>query len=1302
MFLLYNFAKKDYGVIMKNKKIGIFVLVALLSLSNVVMASDSVDYSLTQEVSSERIKANKDTLLKVQDAIDAKDFQTAITLLTGYINEKPKRYDAYKLRGDAYYAIRRYDLAQEDFQTAVNLKSADDKLLTNTKYVTAIVLGADKNEQLQNAELGELYGALMYAQKAQNNSDYLNSYEKAVKYNSHIYLPQPNKNDINKINCPQKYGKILNPKGIDEKIYGAISDIENANYNEALYKLQSVTSEYPDYYLGYYLTGVALSELEKDDDAIQSFEKAAALNPFDFESYASLGQIYYSKAETTFSQDDARKSVDYFHKALRLNENCPTYYFYIGMNELQSGNTNVAIANFDKAIKINPNDYNSIYYKSIAQYINGKYQDVVDSTTKLLYRHVSNYNSVLYLRALAYTKLNQPEKALQDLDSIENNIEDIYNSDIKKTTPREKSLETYIHYLKAQIEHSKGAGAASDNSKAYVNPIINRLDNAKKAIAPYEKSLQGNEISLNDYTKFESFYSTSLPKLLESGAIITYEDIDNQYDYIRTTFDDLGISFLYTNPDYKMTTIKDYPYKKYSSKLSAQDRQTLLTRPYSDVKNVELAQEQDILRKSTPQSELIMQEGQQSLAQMLASNVVEENQRITSKQLSSRPAIEDTKLKEDLSKAEFKPETPDAEKINTSKNIASGEIHESQTPAVSSENNKKLNDILTEEKSILNKPVIRPETNIETTQGGNLKISVKNPVPSSDIEIKTAEKPLVTLANDASEKVANVVSKSDSALEPMVFKAEKIEQTGDIEIKYSQPKTADNLVNQPKRNILAARNSMNDALTTLSSDTEKLSDTAISSVENETEETNYNQSEIWKYQRPDAMRDMEHELQDIIDKNQPIIKVPKEIVEKHAKIETEELASKNAQIPFVIDDINDIVELDTNNLSQKINNNESDLFTHSTVFGPNVQKDVLPPVTLPEEPFIPEVPKSKLQNAQESAVETVATASEIEKKVQNTAQQVVVPEIRTNSEKVVTDAAEDIAEGITEQKSIVSEETENISEIMDKVIAQDEMKEEFTQIADTTVVRPVSEDVAVVESAQMTKRRLKEEAKLAKAQAKREKAEVKAIVKAEKLRLKEEAKLKKQQDKLISDAQKTLLKEQKAQIKEEKQKLKEEVKQVKEQLQEEKKLAKAQGQNVKETKQSWLKSKIANLHKKQSEADKIVKEQEKQAKKLAKAQAKLAEQKDETKIQRLKARLAQSKNNALTKEEKLAQKAQLKAERAAAREQYKAKQAAKKAAQKAAKEQAKAEKAVNNTVKSENKKLNVKNIFSKMKFWKKK
>ena len=101
--------------------------------------------------------------------MDKKEFEEAIGYLTTYINSKPKNYEAYKLRGECYYELREYKLAQADFEVAVKLKANDDKFVTGAKVFSAVLLGADKQEQYQNPELGNLYALLMYSQKAQNN-----------------------------------------------------------------------------------------------------------------------------------------------------------------------------------------------------------------------------------------------------------------------------------------------------------------------------------------------------------------------------------------------------------------------------------------------------------------------------------------------------------------------------------------------------------------------------------------------------------------------------------------------------------------------------------------------------------------------------------------------------------------------------------------------------------------------------------------------------------------------------------------------------------------------------------------------------------------------------------------------------------------------------------------------------------------------------------------------------------------------------------------------------------------------------
>lgn len=605
---------------MVNKKICALLVLMMMGTytisQNSVYAEDTT--SETTEVSV--IKGNKDAFEMVENLIAKKNYQESLKYLDAYISSKPKKYEAYKLRGDAYYALRRYNLAEKDYQTAIDLKTDDDKFVTGTKVLSAVVLGADKQEQLQNPELGNLYAKLMYAQKAQNKTSYESSYAKAVELNSHIYLPQPKKDEISQINCPQKYGKVFNPQGDDKFLYDAINDIENENYRDSVFKSQYLITNYPDYYLGYYLNGVALAGMEQDEDAIVAFNNALKKNPYDFESLASLGQLYYAQAEKTFSVDDAKKSTEYFRQALKLNPNCNSYYFYIGLNDLLQGKVSSAIENFDSAIKLKSNDYNSQYYKIIAQYINGDYSSVVSGAGKLLYRRVSNYNSVMYLKALAEYKQGQSDLALEDLEKIYNSTTDIYNSDVRYVSNKEKTLLGYCYYLKALILAQKGMGTKSDMAEAYSNPIIAQLAATEKMLNAYKPEFVNGKVSLEDYKKFNNAYNSAVGLLKQSNIVITPEDIDTQYDYIRTTFDDLGVTFVYKNPNYRISAIDNYVFKKYSSKLSVEDFQTLSEGVAEDEVLALRPKTNDspVLAQQTSQEVLLGDEKTTSIAQILA------------------------------------------------------------------------------------------------------------------------------------------------------------------------------------------------------------------------------------------------------------------------------------------------------------------------------------------------------------------------------------------------------------------------------------------------------------------------------------------------------------------------------------------------------------------------------------------------------------------------------------------------------------------------------------------------------------
>ncbi len=1091
---------------MNNKKLCILISIMVLGITNISYAEEiqSIENSTNTTISQEdeNIKANKATYEKAVLAMENKDYQSAIVYLTVYINAKPKKYEAYKLRGDCFYALRQYSLAEKDYQTAINLKTADDKLMTGTKYVSAVILGADKNEQLQNPELGNLYGRLMYAQKALGNNEYQTAYANAVKYNSHIYLPQPKKEDISKINFPQKYGKVVNPTGADEYIYGAIEDIEEEKYNDAIFKSQYLISNYPKYFLGYYLNGVALSGLEKGDEALIAFNKALEKNPYDFESMASLGDIYFDKAQITFSQDDARKSIEYFKKALEYNKNCYLYHFYIGMNELQLGNTDTAISEFNKAIKIKPNDYNSLYYKLIAQYINKDYTSVLNGATKLLYKRVSNYNSVLYLRALAYFESKDYEKASMDLDTILGNMDDIYNADIKVLSQKERTLENYVYYLRAKISLVQGNGAKSDLEKAYQNPIIAMLDKVQKAIKPYEESLNGENLSLEDYEKYSAFYETRLPKLLQSGAVVTENDIDNQYDYIRTTFGDMGLSFEYTNPDYKLSTIKDYPYKKYYSKLSSQDLEQIKTseeakndventknvlpklrmssesvQPYIEPGEGSLAKEFAAsekketkekgvisLQESTPQEEMLVSPSETSLAQILATNSFGILGPVIPEELKETDAKTSISVPESARQEVLNPVITDEKSAS---NASSGEpfIYTNKPSSINKENAQNVKKIVEDEKKLDESSAV----------ADGIKITAEEIKESREISIKYKNPEDVTeTVEQEVKKVIKVQPEPENIIEKhAVINTDEIDITNKIEPVINPEdeviildKTLKPLYSQEDKLATEALtnnnfNKKNDFMR-LSSDIEKFNDTSVQKALVDVSQT--------QTQEPSNIS---------IKLEEPSVTIPETEVLNNEKI---------VEVPIVnVPEITDIPPAETKNVEKNENiaaiNDVSEISLRpKTEETPVENKEIINDTLSDATPQSVEIEKERLEIAKIKAAEEAKARK---------------AEIKVQKEKI---------------KELAKTEKQKAK--LDAIIQKEQLK---------------AEKVKAKELAKELKTQEKETKKLQKAQINSEKLKEKELKQAEKAKAKAEMQAQKEQKTIDKAHQKEQLKIQKAQ-----------------------------------------------------------------------------------------------------------------------------------------------------------------------------
>lgn len=714
----------------KINKVGLLVTIMILGVTNLSQNTAFCEPAtegviLTAPETESVIKANKETLENAKSEMSNKNYQAAIKYLDIYIDKKPKKYEGYKLRGECYYALRKYDLAQKDFQTAVDIKTSDDKFITGTKIVGAVVLGADKSEQYQNTELGNLYGKLYYAQKALNNSEYETSFKNAFRYNSHIYLPKPNANDILKINCPQKYGKILNPQGIDADIMNIINDVESGDYHEAAYKLPNITTAYPEYYLGHYLTGVVMVGLEQENDAIKSFERALELNPDDFESLASLGQIYYTEAEKKLSKSDAQKSINYFEKALNLNPHLSTYNYYIGLNNLILGNNQNAIESFNNAISKRANDYNSQYYRAIAQYLVGDYQSVEDSTTKLLNKHVSNYNSVLYLRALAKSKSNNEDGALEDIEKAFSSMEDIYNADVKTLSAKEQTLKSYLHYLKAKILENKGEDSNNEYELAFQNPIIKTLN------------------SDTDYDFTIKFY-----------------DLENQMDYIKTTFENIG-QIYFDGEDYRLS------------------KKVIIEKPLTD------NSENEALERDTSIFEPTVE---QKFVQMNLQNQTQDE--IEEKQKTPQITLKQSSDPEELI-IQNPEETSLAQILASKSNIKPDKIDETET--ISEITNTKTN---TEN---IEKSVIEKE-NVISNKNDNTVISAPVQKETEDFNIRYENERVAQVKENISENITKVSEEiketAEKISEPLLTVAKEIKETPEFKITYNDEPQKDKILEE--------------------------------------------------------------------------------------------------------------------------------------------------------------------------------------------------------------------------------------------------------------------------------------------------------------------------------------------------------------------------------------------------------------------------------------------------------------------------------------------------------------------------
>lgn len=216
----------------------------------------------------------------------------------------------------------------------------------------------------------------------------------------------------------------------------------------------TITEENMQRATAHYKLGVSYLNENNVQSAFVEFQKALELNPNDKEVLNAIGVIYLLKLE------DFQKAIDFFQRAIRVDQNFSDGYNNLGFAYEKAGRFNDAIDSYKKALS-NPvyrtaekayNNLGRVYYRL------GRYDEAIDAYKEAIKR-VADFHPSYYGLALCYNakgKYGDASTAIVraiELDPLYRGdkakaIHDLRNRKIRAKADDEKDIENWLEILK--------------------------------------------------------------------------------------------------------------------------------------------------------------------------------------------------------------------------------------------------------------------------------------------------------------------------------------------------------------------------------------------------------------------------------------------------------------------------------------------------------------------------------------------------------------------------------------------------------------------------------------------------------------------------------------------------------------------------------------------------------------------------------------------------------------------------------------------------------------------------------------
>ena len=241
-----------------------------------------------------------------------------------------------------------------------------------------------------------------------------------------------------------------------------------------------VIKNYPDTVpFAYISRGLAFEQLGQDEQAIENFDKAIAINPTSDKFYMNRGNVFKKNGQYD------RAFTDY-DRAIALNPSLFEAYNNRGLIFYMKGQYERAIAEFDRAIALKPSAFEVYNNRGLIFYVNGQLDRALAEFDKAIALNPSD--DLAYLtRGLIYEELLQPSKAIENYT--------------KTITLKPSSHEAYYHlgvlYTEAgsferAMEFANKAIAINPNNARYYSDrgvTYARLGQREKALDDFNKTI---------------------------------------------------------------------------------------------------------------------------------------------------------------------------------------------------------------------------------------------------------------------------------------------------------------------------------------------------------------------------------------------------------------------------------------------------------------------------------------------------------------------------------------------------------------------------------------------------------------------------------------------------------------------------------------------------------------------------------------------------------------------------------------------------------------------------------------------